>query len=52
LITLQEYKDELIPVTMTKPERREDYYRIYMDKGITIEDAYEQYRKTFNEDKK
>ena len=41
-MTLQEYKDELIPVTMFKPERREDYYRIYMDEGITIENSYKQ----------
>ncbi len=47
MITFQEFKDELIPVTINKPERREDYYKKYMDKGITIEDAYEQYRKTF-----
>jgi hypothetical protein len=44
-MTFQEFKDELVPVTINKPERREDYYRIYMDKGITIEDEYAQFLK-------
>jgi hypothetical protein len=47
MITLQEFKDEMVPVTINNPMRREDYYKKHMDKGITIEDAYEQYRKTF-----
>ena len=43
MISLQEFKDELIPITLFHHERREDYYRIYMDEGITIEDAYKQH---------
>lgn len=42
MITLQEYKDELIPVNTSNPLRREEYYRVHMDEGITIEDSYEQ----------
>lgn len=49
MITLQEFKDEWIPVTMYRPERREDYYKKYMDKGITIEDAYKQLVRIWNE---
>jgi len=40
LISLQEYKEEMIPCT-NPPLNREDYYKKYMDKGITIEDSYE-----------
>ena len=47
MISFQEFKDEVVPVTITNPMRREDYYKKHMDKGITIEDAYEQYRKCF-----
>ena len=42
MMTVQEYKDELIPVNMNNPMRREDYYKVHMDKGITVEDSYEQ----------
>lgn len=41
-MSLQEYKDELIPVNMNQPMRREDYYRVHMDEGITIENSYNQ----------
>ena len=42
MITLQEYKDELIPVNLHTPMKRSDYYKKYMDKGITIESDYSQ----------
>jgi hypothetical protein len=42
LITLQEFKEEIIPVNLNNPMPREDYYKRHMDEGITIEDAYQQ----------
>jgi hypothetical protein len=42
MITFEEYKEESIPYTGLPPLSREQYYKKYMDKGITIEDSYEQ----------
>ncbi len=46
MISFQEFKEDMIPCTFPLMNR-EAYYKKHMDKGITIEDAYEQYRKTF-----
>lgn len=42
MITLQEFKDEVIPYTGLPPLTREQYYKKHMDKGIKIEDFYNQ----------
>jgi hypothetical protein len=42
MITLQEFKDEIIPINLNNPMRREDYYKVHMDEGLTIENTYKQ----------
>lgn len=39
MITYEEFLDELVPVNMNKPMRREDYYKIHMN-GVTPKSLY------------
>lgn len=48
MITYEEFLDEPIPVNMSNPMRREDYYKRYM-KGIDPKDFYNQLIKIWQE---
>ncbi len=51
MISYEEYLDELIPVNLNTPMRREDYYKKYIP-NFSIKESYDQYVRMEKQDER